>query len=259
VRTVIFCISAGILTAGVSFAQHTDTRPQFEVASVKTAVGVQGIAIKPRRSGNRISYVTTLEMILYYAYHVQPFQVSGDLLDGIYDIQAIMDGTPGEDQIRLMFQALLTDRFRLRLHHETKVMRVYALVVAKKGSKLRAEDASQLMLDGNPVPVGVGTYLSSTGPRLIGKGASIGQLADALARMLQGPVTDRTGLAGAFAFDVHFAKDSPQAAGAETTDVGHLPSLETAIQEQLGLKLESERGPVEILVIDHVEKPSENR
>ncbi|HTX33864.1 MAG TPA: TIGR03435 family protein [Bryobacteraceae bacterium] len=209
--------------------------PSFEVVSVKPADEVRSVSITPRRSGNRISYITLAGMLVDYAYGVQPFQVSGGLPDGVYDIEARAAGTPSEDQIRLMLQTVLTDRFHLRLHRETKVMPVYDLVVAKGGSKLKAGQGGELMLDGRPAPAGVGMWATRTGPRLVSKGGSMGQLAEALARALKGPVMDRTGITGTFDFDVRYALDTLPSQPGSTADAA---PLETAIREQLGLRLE---------------------
>lgn len=226
-------------------------QPHFEVASVRLTEGADSVAIKPRRSGNRISYITTLDMVLNYTYQVQPFQVSGQLLDGIYDIEATMAGSPDETQIRRMLQTLLAERFGLKLHRETKEARGWELVLDKKGARLKAtQEKSQIMLDATPAPPGVGVWSSRTGPRLIGKSATMPQLAESLSTFLHAPVADQTRLAGMFDFDVAFAIEDPRAP---------LPSLNVAIQEQLGLKLvESNKVPVEVLVIDRVEKPTEN-
>jgi uncharacterized protein (TIGR03435 family) len=247
--------SLSLLVAWGGLAQLDS--PSFEVASVKAPEGAHAVAITPRRSGNRIFYVSMVGMVIDYAYRVRPFQVSGDLPDDVYDIEAMAEGSPDEDQTRLMLQTLLTDRFHLRLHREMKVTQVYELVIAKGGPKLKAGEGGQLMLDGRPAPPGIGMWASRNGPRLMSRGGSMGQLADALSRALKGPVTDRTGITGTFDFDVPYAVDSLEARPTNTPGA-LFPPLETAIQEQLGLRLERGKGPVEVLVIDHIEKPSEN-
>ncbi len=229
-------------------------RPSFEVASVKPAPDATALSITPRRSGNRLTYITDVRMVIYYAYRVEPYQVSGEMPGEVFDIEAVMDGSPSEDEVRLMFQTFLEDRFRLKMHHETRPMQAYRLVVAKGGPKLKAaQDGSPIAIDGAPAPEGAGSYLTRTGPRLLGKSASMGQLADTLGRNLRIPVVDATGLAGKFDFDVAFSRDETPAPGTDPPVVGRFPSLAMAIQEQLGLRLISGKAPVEILVIDHLE------
>lgn len=239
-------------------ASGQSLRPSFQVASIKPAQNVTGISITPRHSGNRVTYVTEVRMIVYYAYHVAPYQVSGELPNGVYDIQAVADGSPADDELRLMFQQLLEDRFRLKLHTETRQTRAYELIVAKDGPRLKpTQDGSQVLLDGRVPPEGAGAYATLSGPRLVGRNASMAQLAETLARSLQGPVVDRTGLIGTFDFNIAFSRDDSEKP-ADAPDVASAPTLAIAIQEQLGLKLQSGKAPVQILVIDHVSPPTDN-
>jgi len=146
-----------------------------------------------------------------------------------------------------MMQALLADRFKLALHRDTKELPVYALTIARGGPKLSASG---------------GEF-----PRMrIGRGQieaqkwTMAKFASDLARQLGRPVIDRTELAGTYDFKLEWTPDESQPGSAEPggertiSVVG--PSIFTALQEQLGLRLESTKGPVEILVVDHVEKPS---
>jgi uncharacterized protein (TIGR03435 family) len=199
-------------------------------------------------------------MMVGYAYQVQPHQISGESLPGVFDIEATMEGSPGDDQVRLMLQRLLAERFHLIIHREVKEVRAYELVVDKRGSKLTTTlDDRQMMLDGRPTPPGVGMYSSRSGPQMIGKTASMAQLAEALAGTLRGPVADHTGLAGTFDFNVHYAIESPDALQATAGEVTNAPTLIFAIREQLGIRVvEFGKGSIEDLVVDHVEKPSAN-
>jgi uncharacterized protein (TIGR03435 family) len=135
---------------------------------------------------------------------------------------------------------LLEDRFKLAVHRETRQLPVFVMTVAKSGSKLRAAD-----------PNGEG-FLGRRGVRgpLTGRKASMPGLAATLSLVMGRKVLDRTGLTGLYDFTLEYAPDN--AVDSE------LPSLVTALQEQLGLKLESSKGPVEVLVIDHAEKPTED-
>ena len=108
----------------------------FEVASVKQVEDATGIAIRPSRSGNRVRYLTQVRMVIYYAYDMAPYQVTGDLPGEVYSIEAIATDTPTDDQLKLMFRSLLEDRFRLKVHYETKLMEGYELLIGRGGPKL---------------------------------------------------------------------------------------------------------------------------
>jgi uncharacterized protein (TIGR03435 family) len=152
----------------------------------------------------------------------------------------------------LMLQTLLEDRFKVKVHRDTKQDTAYDLVVAKNGPKLQKSAGSD---DQRPF-VGVGRDcpcdLTKPATAMFMKGtrSSTALFAERLEGTLGHPVRDKTGLAGEFDFAVHYAADDAQ------PDSG--PSIFTAIQEQLGLRLEASKGPVEVLVVDHAEKPSEN-
>ncbi len=177
-----------------------------------------------------------------------------------FDIEAAMDSsafdrmrTLSRDQRMLqkqaMFQQLLADRFKLRVHWETREVPVYALTVVKGGPALSKAKQPEL---------GLGT---SAGVGLVGaNGATLAEIAQVLtqeaSQELGRMVIDKTGIEGKYDIKLQWTPDgggSPASAGANPG-----PSIFTAIQEQLGLKLESTKGPVQVLVIDHVEMPSEN-
>jgi uncharacterized protein (TIGR03435 family) len=184
------------------------------------------------------------------------------------DTDALHDLSP--DQRRVMLQPLLAERFQLKVHKEVRSLPLLALVVAKGGPKLQEAKPGDTYQDGIKGFDGQagGAGLMHMGPgRLTGQGLPISSLARILSQQLGNTVEDKTGLTGKYDFNLQWTPErnaspmSPeqgqQGAGAATsTDSG--PSIFTAIQEQLGLKLESQKGPVEVLVIDHVETPSEN-
>ena len=149
--------------------------------------------------------------------------------------------TGPSSQVPQMLQSLLADRFHLAFHHETRTVSAYELVAAKNGPTL------------HEAPADKGQGLGS-GPRMIrSKGASMAALVDKLGEMLECPVVDRTGLQGIYSFDLAFAPIQPDPSG---NDSG--PSIFSALQEQMGLKLEKTKAPVEVTVIDRAEKPSAN-
>jgi uncharacterized protein (TIGR03435 family) len=197
-------------------------------------------------------------MAVYYAYRVAPYQVIGELPGEIYDIEAVADTSPTDDQLRLMFQSLLRERFKLKIHNESRNMQGYELLVAKNGPKLDpARDNSHIEFDGRDAPEGAGSYATRSGPRLLGRRSSMGQLADALARNLRLPVMDRTGLSGVYDFNVAFSREEA-VPDANAADVAPPPLLPIALREQLGLRLQPAKVPVTMLIIDHAEPPTPN-
>jgi uncharacterized protein (TIGR03435 family) len=224
--------------------------PSFEVASVRTHKPEPG----PFRVSNaveigRINFNNvTLKGCIRQAYGLRQYQVVGGqawLNDDRYDIAAKASGAASKDQLMLMLQTLLAERFHLAVHRETKEMPTYSLVVAKKGPKIHP-----MKDDGSGVEIGA----DPAHPYAV-RNISMAMFAGVLSRSQQvdRPVLDHTGLEGVFTFTLDLAADdSPSADGV----VG--PSIFTALQEQLGLKLEPDRGPVETLVIDHAERPTQN-
>jgi uncharacterized protein (TIGR03435 family) len=167
--------------------------------------------------------------------------------------------------VQVMTQNLLAERFKLKAHRQVKDAPAYALVFARDDRKLGTQIAASsvdcvavlkaMMAAGRGgPPAGSGgpqCRLSTAGPGNVrGADVSIGQLAQLLSVQLQRQVVDRTGLAGVFSFELSFAAD-------QVNDPDR-PSIFTALQEQLGLKLESQRAPLEILVVDSVVRPTEN-
>ena len=248
-------VAASLLPRGIGLAQ----RLEFEVASVKRNTTNGRMIIVPERSGDRVTiHNNQIGSVILYAYNLKMFQVVGDLRlpDGWnwYDIEARVAGSPTDDQIRLMLQSLLEDRFKLKVHRESREMAVYKLVIAKNGSKLKsavegfAPTIDGKALPGKPFCLDLGGV---DGEHIIGKSATVAQLVSALSGPLEGPVVDGAGLQGTFDFDLVFERRKP-------LDTDTAPPLPTALQEELGLKLERSKAPVEVLVIDHLEKPSEN-
>jgi uncharacterized protein (TIGR03435 family) len=195
------------------------------------------------------------------AYHVYDFQIAKGpswVESERFDIVAKAAGEPGHDEIQRMVQALLADRFKLTIRRETRELLVYALVVAKSGPKLH-EAAKDYGLDGR-LSIGPGGQPGAV--KIIGQGVPLAAFASMLPTILGRPTLDMTGLVGKFDFTLEFAPDQmmrPQNAGPDSP----LPDLSgttifAALQEQLGLKLEARKGPVEVLVIDRVERPAAN-
>jgi bla regulator protein BlaR1 len=233
-------------------------RPQaFEVASIKpTAETGRGMSLNRSPGGRFTTANASLERLIEYAYDVQAHQISGGpnwLESEGFDIVAKTESeNPPTEELRLMVQKLLEDRFKLALHRETKELSVYTLVVGKGGPKLQRSDKD-------------GTRISAGGMgRTDFQKVSMAMLAKTLSQRLGRTVINGTGLKGDFDFALEWApgegEPRKKTNGVEVpplTDTSG-PSIFTALQEQLGLKLESTKGPVEILVIDRAERPSGN-
>jgi uncharacterized protein (TIGR03435 family) len=239
-------MTAGLLAAAMSAQSQ---QPAFEVASIKpTHFGVRISSVR-MTPGQVLMENVSLRKCIALAYNVsedQDYAIAGPdwLRSEVYDIIAKFPPETPPEQVRMMLQELLADRFKLKLHHEFKEVPVYALVVGKNGAKLQES-----------APGTQGGF--SMGPgHLMGRAAPITALADRLSNasfQLGRPVQDRTGLTGVYEFTLDWAPDSAPEADASG------PSLFTAVQEQLGLKLEAQRGSAEVLVVDSMErKPTEN-
>jgi uncharacterized protein (TIGR03435 family) len=270
-------------TVVVSLAQSPPVRLEFEVASVKPAGNPDGQALLQAVPGRLNMTNLTLRRLILNAYGVQDYQLSGDppwAASEHYDIQATSAGNTTVQQMEgPMLQVLLEKRFKLTLHRETRQLPVYELAVGKGGSKL------QLSTEGSCTPYSVdasppaaatpgqpnrnfcGLHLSVDGLNRIidGQGATMAMFATSLSRTytsdLGRNVIDRTGLAGTFDIHLKWAIDplaGPAGPGAAPSQDPTGPSLFNAMQDQLGLRLASAKGPVEVLVIDHIEKPSAN-
>lgn len=224
--------------------------PRFDVASIKPTPldqydGSSGIPTgHGRLTGNHV----TLKRCIVGAYAIGPGQITGGppwLDTDRFEISAKAEGPAGDDDLMLMLRTLLADRFKLALHRETHMQDALVLETAKGGPKLEKADAGNSVTNGSHGGIDA-------------KASSMSQLANLLSRATGSPVVDRTGLDGVFNFKLSWSPDSdkPVKPGEIPGDTG--PSLYTAIQQQLGLRLQARKVPVEVLVIDHAEKPSEN-
>lgn len=250
---------------------------------------LENVTVKPSALGNTFQTVqmgyspaglvannVTLEMLIRDAYGVQESQVSGGpswLNSARFDVQAkFSPPASGEPQDldpekkmtehQLLLQALLADRFKLALHRETKELPVYVLVVAGNGPKLQEVKSS----DGSPNNMNVEEHVGG-GRMMMGRGTMQGEgvpfsgIVRMLSEQLEHPVIDKTGLNGKYNFTLQWTHDA-----SKDSNDGNLssqpsrdaPSVLAAVEQQLGLKLELQKGPVETVVIDHAEEPTEN-
>jgi len=252
-------------------------RPIFEVASIKPGSfpGLPGGTIRWQTGGALRVTNMNLKELMEQAYGVFPFQISGgpEWLDSArFDINAKPDHEPKGQERTLMLQSLLADRFHLSIHRETKELPVYALVLARKDGKLgpklthSKEDGCTAYDPANPPARGAtvcGTRMfnPSHGFLTIAR-LPIDSLTKTLSEVLGRTVIDKTGLTGNLDIHLEYTPDENQLAqfpsDPPTSAPPNGPSIFTALQDQLGLKLESQKGRVDILVIDRAEKPSEN-
>jgi uncharacterized protein (TIGR03435 family) len=248
------------------------------VASIKPAIlsGWTGIEAASDH-GEFHARGASVRMLIEYAYHVREIYLTGgpswiggypdvetleaqflkppasfhwSLADGRFDVDAKGDNKATPEQVRFMLRSLLEDRFHLKAHREMRELSLFELVVAKNGPKLKeAAECGQ-----SEVNCGVTTtHLGSIGLVKTARRVSMSNWVESLAALpgyvgISRPVLDRTGLTGSYDFTLEYA------AGLNSDG----PSIFTALQEQLGLRLEQRRGRVEMLVIDSVERPSEN-
>jgi uncharacterized protein (TIGR03435 family) len=244
----------------ILFSQVTGP-PTFEVASVRqnTSTGPQSqFRVKPDVAITNYR----LQFLIPYAFHIPVYALAGApaWLDiNKYDIIARAPEGSSEDQIRLMLQQLLVERFKFQFHREHKDLAGYALVLAKDGPKFTIEKKpDQPGKDDGRVGAGRGMARGHMVPA--------SSLAMTLGLYLGRPVLDQTGIDGPFNFELHWTPDeterqlgAPPAPGPATNSDPPGPSLFAAIQEQLGLKLNSQRTSVEMLVIDRLQQvPTEN-
>ncbi len=220
----------------------------FEVASVKPSDEPPTSSNIHADKGLLRAHNVTLMRCIRRAYGIPAVQIAGGppWLDELrFEIVAKADHNAGDPELMEMLQGLLADRFQLKLHRESQPVSGYALTVAKGGIKAKAADPN------------VAPNTNSSRGRIEANGCPMSRLIIRLSSALGVPVTDATGLSGSFDIILQWTPDDAPARSGATGEVPQGPSLYTAIQEQLGLKLEARRFPVDMLVIDHVALPSE--
>jgi uncharacterized protein (TIGR03435 family) len=238
--------AALVVIAAICFGQN---KPAFEVASIKPNLSgpESGFSFDIAPSGRVTASNVDVWTLLRFAYSLRDSQISESpkwIKERRYDVQALppqgSEAIPREQVVQMM-RTLLEDRFRLKWHRESRPSRAYGLTIADHGPKLP--------------PAREGRGRTRMGD-LDAPSMSLESLCQILEFEFERPVLNRTGLSGTFAVRLQWASErAPKANQADDTS---LPSLFTALQEQLGLKLESINAPVDIFVIDDVELPSEN-
>jgi uncharacterized protein (TIGR03435 family) len=280
---------------------QTGPKPSFEVVSIKEAADcgmlLNGVKMKiPGRTtygpGGRYTACSQLKLIIMDAYRIQSFSPIAGVPDWnndiLYKIEAKAEGNPGEEQMHLMVQSMIEDRFKLKMHRETHEAPIYSLVVAKGGPKLQpAMDENGNLVASLPTPeerqkkmkerqsgksYSLDVIISNMLPgdsidistkferKFICKAINMKSLATKLNVAVGGlKVNDKTGLTGYYDLQLNFApQDSPSVTDPVLSPEPSAPTVFKALQDQLGLKLESGKEPMDHFYIDSVEKPSEN-
>jgi uncharacterized protein (TIGR03435 family) len=260
----------------IAFAQEP-SRLAFDADTVKLnrsgRAGFDGFQIL---HGSLTVRNVSLKMLIEAAYSIQGARISSGppwMSSDRYDIVA--KGAVGADkqQVWLMLRSLLADRFKLRVANEPRELPLYSLEVGKNGPRIRKRDDAECEVPPPPSASGGLVLRSCGGPAMVwgpqggymfGEKVAISAIGDSLSEVVDRPVVDHTNLAGAYDVDLKWTPDGykPLAAEGEvrrpvdSTEPG--PSIFTAVQDQLGLKLVATKGSVQVLVIDHVEKPDAN-
>ena len=238
-----------------------DAPAVFEVATIKPSIPDRPGKIFTVKGRQVITINTTTNDLITFAYDLHAKQIVGGppwMESEKYDVtgQPEGQGTPSRTQLSGMIRKLLEDRFKFTFHRDKRELPVYAITLAPGGPKMTKNDTNP-----NGLP---GLFFKGLGT-LPGMNATMGDLASVMqTAVLDRPVIDRSGLQGRWDFTLRWTPDETQFQGMgvrvppPSNDPDAPPVLFTAFQEQLGLKLESTRGPVEVLVVDRIEKPSEN-
>jgi uncharacterized protein (TIGR03435 family) len=248
--------AALVLLTVTAAAAQTD-RPTFEVASVRSSPPGQGgkdwgppsAEVTP---GSLTMRNTRLVDLILWAYDVQQHQIVGPawLEDLRFDIRAKAASAAPESELRLMLQSLLAERLKMTSHRENREMSVLILTVGKNGHKLQ-----ETTVEGSPS--------FRTGPlKLIGEGAPVSKMTEFLSRELKIPFLDQTGLQGKYNYtlDINaFVTDEIRKSSRNGAPMEAPAIIGAAVREQLGLKLDSSKASIPVVVIDHIEKePTEN-
>ncbi len=267
-------------------ARGQTAKPVFEAATVKTAIPLGPLGMRFIENGGPGTHDPglyrcqncSLYQVVMEAYDIRlASKFSGpDWLQTVrFDISAKVPEGATKESFHLMMQDLLAERFKLAVHREKKEMPVFELSVAKNGPKFQAavpkeappEDAPQgpMKRDGEGYPIlapGVAMAMVPGHARLRSENQSMEWFADMLSNQMGGPIVDATGLKGKYDFVLSWALEERNAAGGGPSAAASEPTgpdLRSAIQTQLGLRLQEKKGPVDVLVIDHIEKdPTEN-
>lgn len=270
------CLAIGATAIIVSSLQaqpvpQSSNQPRFDVASLKINIANDGVVFDRSQKGRYTIYGYTLAALIRSAYRVQEFQIVGGpewMNSERFNIEATYVEAPGvPSQTDLMLRTLLQERFKLAVHNETRERPVYALVMARADRRFGPQLQKSATDCATRKPDSCGT---SIGPGFIrSRGRTMAQFAESLSRLsmtgggsLNRLIVDKTGLEGLYDVTLKFTPENipppgPAPPGFPAVDPNG-PSIFTALQEQLGLKLDSQRAAVDVLVVDRAERLTEN-
>ena len=219
-------------------------------------------SLNPLPGGRFSTQNVALRQVVLFAYNLRDFQLVSDpawLQSVRFDIDARAAADVPLQSMKELVKSLLAERFGFVAHSETRQLPIYGLVALRAdrspGPALKARDCTAPQEAVRTVGSGCGGVIRDTG-KITGSGVPMVMLANSLSAVLNNVVTDKTGLSGPFDFELRWS-DAVDAAN-QTTNLSDAPALPTAVQEQLGLRLQPDRGPVEVLVVDRVSEPTEN-
>ena len=259
-KAAALLLAAQACTAQSVPAMAADADPTFEVATIKPSQPDEEPSV--RVEGTRLVTANkSLVDLMMFAYGIHSLQIMDGpewLKTEKFDVvvQPSLPGRPSTAQMRSIVQKLLADRFKLVFHHAQKELPVYRIVTAKGGPKLTPTTEEERASNTAAIGIAAG--------QMTVRNATLSEFASLMQRYvrLDRPIVDHTGIAGKYDFKLIWTPDFSQFDGnpppGPAREDENAPSLYTAIQEQLGLKLEAAREPTDVLVIDHVERPSEN-
>ena len=257
IRLAVMLVAASwvVVSAQTPAGISTSTDVAFEVASVKPNNSGSNASSTSGRPGSFTATNITARALIVFGYRLREFQIAtgpGWIASDRFDIVARAPENKTDN--RAMVRALLRDRFKLAAHMETQQGQIYALTIARSDRRLGPLIKPTTVncaapQPGAPSACGMNTFSG----RMVATGQSMSQLATALASYgVQRTVLDRTELKGSYDFELRWTPDTSTSAGA----ANDAPSIFAALQEQLGLKLEAERGSVEMLIVDGIERPT---
>ena len=272
-RTCVLCVVVAVAGSFAAAQTPASTRPSFEVASIKRSPkDAKGTRWGSDPGGRWSMRNQAVSVMIREAYPAQARDLIGAadwVTSEPYDVDAKADGNPTREQIRLMLQTLLSERFRLRVHYETHERPIYALTIARADgrtpaglvrSKIDCDAVAAARREGRtadiPAPAngapacGFGSSYGPEGVTLRFGGAPLSRLGEGVSVPDSRIILDRTGLTGGYEFTLTY-KQQPEPGDDRA-------SLFTALEEQLGLKLVSDRAPLQVLTIDQIERPTEN-
>ena len=257
--TVVLTLTG--VAASFALAQSQAPEPAFEVVSIKRNVGSFPVGPEARQGGSFVVTFASLETLVRFVYDLPSYRVVGGaewVRRDRFDIDARAGRDASADEIKRMVLAMLKDRFQLVVRQEKREGPIYTLVVARGdkrlGPNLRAStgDCSKPVWEEQRTPNGGASAQRTCAP--------MSELVSILSNALQAPVEDKTGLTGRWDFELSYTGERRRNVSAETVarDPNDAPALLTAVQEQLGLRLDRAQGPIDVYVIDSAAQPREN-